>query len=382
VQSLTVPTTRNPNDHSPTEILDALRGTTGSRRWSFRYDLLDRDGQMVGPLENVLSCKISQNWLADIKRTARFTLRDTGGIDYLSDRIRPWIRLHLPPYGPADWAEWPQGVFLLSTPRRRVNAEGLITREVEAYDQIQVYADDLVASRYYVPFEYQYMSAIRTLLGITSPWYPPVKYPPLIQGLPVAKEWPPGTSKLKIINELLSAVNHESLSFDEMGGAVIRPYIPPSDRAPEFTYASDQYGLIVPELDQELDLFTVPNRWVLVFSEPEVPPLVASYTNSNPTSPTSTVRRGRIITDFRTEQEAADLATLQEKAARLAFEASQIFEAIEFSTAMMPFHSGNDVYNIVYDRMAINAKYAEQSWEIELRAGATMKHRARRVVSV
>lgn len=381
MQSLTVPTSRNPNDHSPAEILDALRGTTGSRRWSFRYDLLDRDGALVGPLNNVLSCTITQNWLADIKRTARIRLREAGGIDYLSDQIQPWIRLHLPPYGPADWVEWPQGVFLLSTPKRSVNSSGLITREIEAYDLLQVYADDKVASRYTVDASTAYMTVIQSLLG-PMPQRPAPSIPPLATGLPVAKEWEPGTSKLKIINDLLGAVNHESLSFNEYGGAVIRPYVNPADRAPEFTYASDQYGLIVPDLDQELDLFTVPNRWVLVFSEPEVPPLVATYTNSNPASPTSTVRRGRTITDFRTEQEAADLATLQAKAARLAFEASQIFEAIEFETAMMPFHSGNDVYNIIYDRMVINAKYAEQSWELELRAGATMKHRARRVVSV
>lgn len=382
MQPLAVATDHNPNDHSPTEILDALRGVTGARRWSFRYDLIDRNGATVGPLGNVLACTITQNWLADIKRTARFRLREVGGIDYLSDQIQPWVRLHLPPYGSRDWVEWPQGVFLLSSPSRTVDASGVVTREVEAYDLLQVYADDRVATRYTVLAAAQYMTTIRTLLGDPPPQRPVPMIPPLATAIPVAKEWEPGTTKLKIINDLLGAVNHESLSFDEYGRAVIRPYVNPGDRAPEFTYASGQYGVIVPEATQELDLFSVPNRWVLVFSEPEVAPLVATYTNSNPASPTSTVRRGRTITDFRTEQDAADLPTLQQRVARLAFEASQVFEAIEFQTAMMPIHSGNDVYNIVYDRMAINAKYAEQSWELELRAGATMKHRARRVVAV
>lgn len=382
MQSLAVPTARNPNDHSPAEILAALRGASGSRRWSFRYDLLDRNGGYAGPLDSVLSCTIFQNWLADIKRTAKLRLRETGGIDYSADQIQPWIRLHLPPFGPADWVEWPQGVFLLSTPRRSVSASGVVTREIEGYDLLQVYADDKVSSRYTVSAASMYMTAIRALLGTPPPQRPVPMIPPLATNIPVAREWPPGTSKLKIINDLLAAVNHESLSFNEYGGAVIRPYVPPPDRAPEFVYASGQYGLIVPEVEQEVDLFAVPNRWVLVFSEPEVPPLMATYTNSNPSSPTSTIRRGRMITDFRSEQEVADLATLQAKAARLAFEASQIFEAIEFSTGMMPIHSGNDVYTITYDRLAINAQYAEHSWELELRAGATMKHRARRVVSV
>src|SRR3546814_13279955 len=39
------------------------------------------------------------NWLADIKRTASFELKSAleDPIDYLSNRIKPWVRLHMPP---------------------------------------------------------------------------------------------------------------------------------------------------------------------------------------------------------------------------------------------------------------------------------------------
>jgi hypothetical protein len=200
--------------------------------------------------------------------------------------------------------------------------------------------------------------------------------------LPVAREWEPGTSVLAIVNDLLGMINYESLSVDEDGFGQVRPYVAPPDRPEEYAYVDDDVSVIVPGMRQHADL-DVANQWVLVVSEPDRAPLVATYTNNDPGSPTSTVRRGgQIITDHRVEVEAVNLATLQAKAARLAFEASQVYEITEFSTALMPIHSGNDVYRITYSPLAINARYAEQSWSMELRAGAHMTHRARRVVTV
>lgn len=372
---------RNPNAHTSATILAALRGLTGARRWSFRYELLEASGAVVETLDNVLAGTVSQNWLADIKRTATFTMRERGGIDFLSDRIRPSVRLHLPPFGPMDWVEYPQGVFLLSTPERGTSAGGVVTREVQAYDQLQVYSDDLLAARYSVAAAAVVTTAVGTLLG--SVLVPPkTRVTPHTGVLAATKEWEPGTSKLRIINDLLSMINYESLSFDEDGVAVVQPYRPPAERTEEYVYADDHNGLVMPEAGQELDLFSVANKWVLVVSEPDQLPLVASYTNSDPSSPTSTVRRQRTITDYRTEQEAVTLAALEAKAARLAFEASQVYEAVSFRTGVMPLHSGNDVYRITLKSLALNAAYAEQSWSLPLKAGAEMTHVARRVVSV
>lgn len=276
-----------------------------------------------------------------------------------------------------SYVEWPQGVFLLSTPTREADAADVVTRDVEGYDQLQVYADDLVPDRYTVPAGVAYTDAVAALLGPVDKRVTP--HPAV---LPTAKEWEPGTSKLAIINELLDAINYESLSFDEDGVAVVVPYVPPSERPAEYTYADDAVSVMSPEVTQELDLFEIPNRWVLVVSDPDREPLRAVYTNNDPASPTSTIRRQRIITDFRDEEDAADQAALDAKVARLAFEASQVYEAIEFSTGLMPIHSGNDVYRIVYSPLAVNATYSEHTWEMTLEAGAEMKHRARRVVNV
>lgn len=381
MQSLTVPTARNPNDHTPAEIQDALRGKTGSRLFTYRYELLDQSSRYVEDLSGVEYCRITQDWLADIKRRASLLVRDLGRVDWLGDRIKPYVRLALPPYGPNDWVEWPQGVFLLSSPKRSASPAGVISRPVEAYDLLQALADDKPATRYAVTAGTRYTDAVSTLLtgfakNITASG----------STLPVTREWEPGTSKLAIINDLLKAITYDSISFDEDGVALVRPYVVPSKRNSEFTYADGADGLTIPNPEQTLDLFSVPNRWVLVSSDPDRPPMRAVYTNTDPSSPTSTVRRGRIITDVRSpDRDAPDTIGLQAQVQRLANEASQIYEAIDFQTAGMPIHSGNDSYWIKYGPLAINAQYIEQSWELEMRANAPlspMSHRARRVVSV
>lgn len=373
---------RNPAGHTRDEVLAALRGVTGSRRWSFRYELLHVDGTHIQDLDNVLSGTVEQNWLADIKRKATFQLRERGGINYLTDRIRPSVRLHLPPFGPEDFVEWPQGVFLLTSPERSRDAAGRVLRDVEGYDQLQVYSDDLLAARYTVAAGANVITAVLTLL--TSVLVPPQRNViPHAGTLVSAKEWDPGTSKLRIINDLLGLVNYESLSFDEDGVAMVRPYRSPQERLEEYTYADDEHGLVVPEYGQALDLFDVANKWVLVVSEADqTAAMTATYTNSDPASPTSTIARQRTITDYRTEMEATSQAVLDAKAARLAFEASQVYESIPFGTALMPVHSGNDVYRLSLADLAINARYAEQSWKLPLKVGGRMEHTARRVVTV
>lgn len=377
MQAVVPPSDNNPNGHTAATILAAIQGSEGFRRWSFRYDLLDANGAKIGDLDNVQAGSVDQNWLGDIKRTAKFEVKEVTYINYLSDRIQPWVRLHLPPYGDNDWAEWPQGVFILSTPTRGIEASGRVHREVDGYDLTQILLDDKVINRHSVAAGAAYTAAVTALLPGTAN----VVVSALT--LPVAMEWDPGTAKLKIINDLLSAINYESLSVDERGVFQVRPYRSPAARPPEYTYGVTDDSIMLPEVEQTLDLFSIPNQWVLVVSEPDRAAAIRGvYTNNDPASLTSTVRRGRTIVDFRTEQDAADAATLTAKAERLGFEASQVYEALAFTTGLNPLHSGNDLYRITDPRLGLNATYVEHAWSMDLAATAKMSHKARRVLSL
>jgi hypothetical protein len=373
---------RNPNNHTATEVYDTLVGRLGSRRWSTRYELLTNTHARIFDLEEVLGCTVEHQYLADIKRQATFKIRDRGRINYLSNRIRPFVRLHLLPYGDNDWVEWPLGVFLLVAPTRHANEFDVVDREVQGFDPLQALADDKISSRVAYAAGSNVVNNAYALISTVVPFW---LYTRSTETLTAVKEWPPGTSKLTIANELLNIAGYESVSFDSEGRGVLKPYQAPEERASVWTYAYGQEGLVVPDVDQELDLFSIPNKVVLVVSQPDQPLLVGTAININPSSPTSTVRRGRTITDFREEEEASSQTVLTAKALRILREQSQIYEHLVFQTSLMPFHGTNDVYQLEYDPLAISARYNETSWTITIPEGGVpepMKHEARRLVSI
>lgn len=358
------------------EIISALHGVNGARELKFRYDLLDKTEQKKGEIETVISGEVSMNALADIKRTARFTIEDTDTIDWLNDRIQPFVLLKMPD---SNYVEWSQGIFLLSSPKR-VERNGRVYRDVEAYDGLQILNDDKFDSRYYITLGTNYVTAIISILqgaGITK-----YNIEQTTATLQTTREWEPGTKKLTIINELLQEINYTSLWVDEYGFYTASKYRLPSERAIEYTYADNDLSVTYNETSEELDLFNVPNKWVAVQSNPESNPLISVYTNVNPESITSTVSRGRTIVDYRTIDNIADQTSLDAYVQRLAYEASQIFGHVAFETAIMPMHSYNDVLEVVYGGLGINGKYIETDWTMPLQTGARMRHNVRKVIQI
>lgn len=358
------------------DVIDALTGKYGPRVVSFRFDRLDSSNNYIEPITTMVSCSVANNALANIKRTAKFVLRDTSSINYGRDRIKPWIRLTMRDGG---FVEWPQGVFLLSTPKRALDPNGItVNRAIDAYDQLQVLTDDKVLSRYTITAGTVYTDAIATLLAGGYA----VNVAPSASTVPTTLDYDPGTSKLAILNDLLGAINYESVTFDENGVLIGKPYQSPAIRPSEYTYATDASSVITDEIDDTLDLFAIPNVIVLTISEPDQTVLTSTVTNSNPLSPTSTVSRGRSIVDFRTAANAPDQTTLDAQAARAMFDASQVYETVEFKTALMPMHSNADVLSLGISALGLADKFSETAWSYDMVVGGKMSHSVRRVVNV
>jgi len=364
--------------YTAVEVETALRAVgTGVRELSFRYELLNSVNTLLGDLDVVSAASVANNMFADIKRTAKFTIKDDSVINYLSNRIKPYVRLRMPDGG---YVEWPQGVFLLSTPARQWKAGASLMREVEGYDQLLVLMDNKIEARYTAESGNTYTGYVTALLteaGITD-----TNITASALTLPTDREWAPDTTFLTIINNLLSAINYDSLSFDEDGKAIAQPYVSPADRTSEFTYNTGETGVMSGDVNQTLDLFAVPNKWVITVSSPDQAVLTSSYTNNGATSPTSTVSRGRTIVDFRKLEEAADQTTLDNKVARIAFNASQVYEVVEFSSLIMPIHQNADVVTVGITEMGIAASFSEHEWTMPLKAGMKMTHKFRRIVTL
>ncbi len=358
--------------YSQQELNRALLAPTGARKVDFCFDLL-RDGAKVCSLD--ATGQIFFNRFADIKRTARFTIEEDSRINWLTDLVKPSMRLWMGD----GWAQFPLGVFVLSTPTR-IWRNGRVYYEVQAYDQSVILQEDCLTSRLFIAAQTPYIQAVSSVLysaGLNQ-----VMADSNQSVLPRDCEFEIGTSKLQVVNTLLSQINFQSISVDEDGIFCLRKYTSPSAAQTTYQYTSGQLSVLGTEVLCEQDLYNTPNVFIAVVSNPENDEALQSvYVNDNPTSPLSTVQRGRRIVspiykpDMVESQEALD-AIVQ----RIAHENSQVYEIVTFQTPLMPMHSEAEVLYI--DHPNAQGVYVESAWEMPLHAGAAMVHRARRLTQL
>lgn len=346
---------------------------SGSRQVSFRYAII-RDGAAVAGGIPVISASISHDSTAEIKRTARFEIGNDNRINWLTDCIKPYMRI----VSDRNDAEYPLGEYLPISPTR--NLDDTVTYTVEAYDQSIILREDCLISRLYIASGTEYLSAVQTLLegaGISR-----MTISPSSLTLPTDREFEIGTSKLEIINTLLAEINYNSVSVNADGVFVITPFVEPSVASITKQYYDGKLSVIGRPSTTDLDLYSVPNIFLAVCDNPDMTTSYRSvYTNDNPASPLSTVQRGRnIVSEIYRPDAITSQAALDDYIRRKAFEASQTYETVQFYTALMPEHEDREILDLRHPDFA--GVYIEESWEMQLQAGGQMTHTARRIMSI
>jgi hypothetical protein len=377
---------------------------------AFQYEWLDRDDQSQGWLQKtVLGCKVTHNYLATVKRTAKLDLIESADepIDWLNDRIRPWIGVKMPA---GDYAGFPQGVFVLNSPERSKDGP-LIYRDVDGYDKTQVVLDssfgsDVVAvSSVTIPALTVYTDQILLLLSQASITQSQVKIVDSERQSLVDRTWTAATRRsgqiqiakkvaqeaalkkklnntLTIINHLITALHYEDLWFDGFGNARVEPYIEPYEAPINHKYDVEDKNILTPKVVQTLDLFSVPNVITFCVSQPDRPMLVSRFVNSDPASPVSTTSLGRRKVLFDASVEAATQSELDGLVRKAAINASNVYEHVKIETMINPMHSNRDIIELYVTDMGLADFFTEMSWEIDFKAGGIMKHDLRRLVNL
>lgn len=346
------------------------------RKISFRHELLDKNNLFIGYVD-VERSSVSFDSMANITRTAQFTVHKSisRDIDYLHEYIRPVVVLT----EDGNTTETPLGAFMLSSPKEKTSETGAIA-EIEAYDRTQVLLEDCVTNRFYLPQGHRYSAAITSIAN--SAGILDVFIDDNDKVLRRSREWDIGTSKLKIINELLKEMNYNRVYTDKNGLLMCTAYKLPWQKQPEVKYTTDELSQVFPGAVREMDLFNVPNVWVCVASNAEDEPLVAIEENNNPASETSVQRRGRKIVKVESISDIADQEALNAYTKRLAFNGTNIHETLEFETLINPNHGYQTAMLVQHRGLGIDAKYIETAWSIPLQVGGKMRHRARRILQV
>lgn len=82
-------------------------------------------------------------------------------------------------------------------------------------------------------------------------------------------EFEAGIEKLLPINNLLKQINYTPIYDDAHGVFASILYRSQSIRSADYVYADDNLSVIPQGVEEELDLFNIPNRWVVLCSNPE-----------------------------------------------------------------------------------------------------------------
>ena len=158
---------------------------------------------------------------------------------------------------------------------------------------------------------------------------------------------------LPCIKDLMANAKY-IFSMDEMGRILFAPKQETDALQPVWTFDDGNSSILYPDIDDEIDLYGIPNVVEVKYSDGSVN-LYARVVNDDPDSPTSTVKRGREIVHRVTDPSIIGNLTqdrIEEYADQLLRELSSVERTISYTHGYCPVRIG-DCVRINYERAGI-----------------------------
>ena len=329
--------------------------------------LLTPDDGVVAVLDGVTGGSLTINGEAQIHGGGTITMDDAGTVDWLNARVQPWVAV-------GDQS-WPLGVYVCSVPATDYT-DAVTSATVDLLDKLAILDGAEIANTYSLPAGTVVTSAVRSLIEAAGE--DRISLTESAKTLPAGVAWPPGTSRLRIVNDLLASINYWSLRCDPYGRYVVAPYTEPARRPIARVFARGDAAIHTPDMRVTQDLAAVPNRVVLTSTGTSgTEGLVGVADNIDPGSPFSIPSRGRVLS--RTEQvDAADQATIMAMASRRLAELTSVTRTVSMSHAWVPLWP-HDIA-VVTDR-AVTVTRSVQSTTTDLQVGALQRTLLREVAT-
>jgi len=347
----------------PSGVLPVRDATTrevlyGARSTSFRFELLGHNPasgveSFAGLLDGVEPQGGLLEWVsgAGVKKSGSLTVTDLlvagagltriADVDLVRTRIRPVMVVEGLP-------EFPLSVYLVTASPESWSGTGR-TFQVELHDKCTVLEQDAVEVTFTASASVSVLSVVQDL--VVSAGERISVDGADVRTLTTPLVWEAGTSKLRIVNDLLAALNYNSLWVDGLGSFRATPYVRPADRVTRYTMLNDESGeqlqrelvdgaesIYSPDWSRDVDLYSIPNKVIAVAQgSGDEAPLSASVSNTDPVSPFSIAARGRTVVQIVSGVETPDFSGLADPAAAtLAFltdKARQVLVSASFVQA-------------------------------------------------
>jgi hypothetical protein len=334
------------------------------RQEAVAFDVLDATLAVIGTLNPARDPvpRITNDTSRTIKRALsglRVPATEAAAVDPFRDRIRArWVIED-------DPAVYPLGVFLFADQNQIVRSYGT-DLDLELVDQTFIIDQPLLEGVSY---------GIGTPVGATlallaaDAGVPSFYVAPSSVTLQRPATWPGGTSLYRVLADLCLLEGFTPPFFDNEGTLRLVD-APDPELAPATRLYPPGSPIIDPSIVRTDDLLTAPNRWVVVDNGATAGPVVGVYELPS-TAPHSFFNRGFHVTQWVEQQGLESVAAAVAAAKALALTDPDGVERASFSTVVDPRHDTYDVVEFA------GARWLEESWSMDLRAGGAQSHQLR-----
>lgn len=347
---------------------------TINRTSAVRVELLTATEALVGNLAGMRGGSVGYTSAKSVHGSAKLDVEDVGqSVDWLTARIRPIISI-------AGYGETALGVFLPSEAPEDWDATGR-TWALQFLDKCTILAQDKIAATYALDAGSVVTDEVVTVIESTGETNHAITPSAAVLANPLT--WPPGTTKLQIVNDLLSVINYFSLFTNGDGQFRGEPYVKPASRPTVHEFMDGENCIYIPTFTKDVDLF-IPNRFIAMSQgDGTTEGLISVADNENVDSPYSIPRRGRVIAaDPATGVEVADQTTLDAYALRRLIELTTSSASTEIRHAFVPGVSFNQAAWFRRVPAGIDARHVVSKTEISLDPTALAKSTLTEVVDL
>lgn len=358
--------TASPRDHlTDAQVRTLLTGPSVTVKAGL--DLLDSSNNFVSDISaDFDGGEVSRNCHADVHGTC--TLKISQLLAWGKDRVRPWMELS----DNGVIARFNLGVFVMTTPDSP-RGKSLVSYTVTGYDLLHLLQDG-PGDTYVVTSGTTYLQAVRDVLtasgvGATLQLDGTLQNTTLPATMVWALDPSSATSWLRIVNDLLGAIDYRGLWADQDGALRSGPYAAPSTRGIEWVFnTTDEATNLVGE-DRSLssDVWGARNQWKFVRRGMTTLPIEGNgiYTVNNvSTGRTSQDALGRIVRAPVQYLDAADQASLVSQGNRIIAADQARSRQFDITAGPLPIAGHFDI--VEFDDANETDKCQVTSWTIPL----------------
>lgn len=371
----------------------------GDRVTSYRWEVLEHVNgidQLVGVLDGVSDGSLTWNQNTAVKGAGTLDVVDLDVAEPGKLRVAdlPLESVRLRPVCVVDGLpENPLGIFLVSSAREVWSATGRVWK-MEVLDKCTVPSQDVVDQSYAVAAGTLILRQVRTILASCNEFIAIDESSTLATSTGMV--WEAGTSKLQIINDLLSVAGYNALWIDGYGNFQTTPRVLPVNRSILYevlgiprVLRDGEKSIYRPSWDLDRDSFDVPNKVIAIQAaggEDEAA-LVGQWTNTDPTSPYSYVSRGRWIPHVLDSVEtpegtpAETIAFLQNRARATLVQMSATQATAKVEHLVIPVRVG-DVIQFAHSQAGVDARHVITRIQIDTHPLGLMKSTLQEVISL